>query len=258
MGKDKSFLEDFYTETMTEMAETFFTRRRKVEARLEGFAGLAREVRALGQRALRHWGALFALLVDEDSAIGFFREIGVDAADLPGLAAAAGDPWRFTPPFALTFSSRYAKSVRYVYMAVRAATHDYLHGAYGPDPHNPVRKILLPNYDAVLKLAETINVEVAGVNSGQTPTAVLSYAKSMDPSEVEREAVVGGTGWEDVNKLDRDLAFQPINIEGLGLPKLPEVPPLDDVESQLDALSSAICKLRNEEARRAMKWLKAG
>ncbi|WP_243439254.1 hypothetical protein [Fundidesulfovibrio soli] len=257
MPKNKSFLEDFYTETMTEMADNFFSRRRKVEARLEGFAALAGDVRGMGLRALKHWGALFGLLVDEELTIGFFRECGVDAGALPALAAAAGDPWRFTPPFALTFAGRYAKSVRYVYMAVRAATQDYLHGAYGPDPHNPARKILLPNLDSLKALAETINAEVEGVNSGQSPSAVLSFAKSMDPAEVEKEAVVGGTGWEDVRKLDRELAFKAIDLDALGLPELPDIPPLDDVEVQLDALSSAISRLRPEEARRALSWLKA-
>ena len=258
MPKNKSFLEDFYNETMTEMAENFFARRRRGETRLEGFRALAGDVRETGLRALRHWGALFALLVDEELAVGFFRECGVDASALPAQAAAAGDPWRFTPPFALTFAGRYAKSVRYVYMAVHAATQDYLHGAYGTDTHNPARKILLPNLDALKTLAGTLNAEVEGVNTGQSPSTVLSFAKSMDPTEVEKEAVVGGMGWEDVRKLDRELAFKVIDLDALGLPDLPDIPPLDDVEVQWDALSSAISKLRNEEARRALKWLKAG
>lgn len=256
MASRDDFFGEFYTETMTEMAENFFSRRREVEARLEGFYRLAEEVRSTAANALRHWRTFFLLLVDAEGAQEFLCQAGADVAGLPAMAA-AGEPWRFHPPFALTGKGRYRKSVSYVYLAAMEATRNYLEGSYGRDPRNPMKMRLLPNYATLNALAVTINKEVEAVNTGQTPTAVLCYAKSLDASEQTREAVTGGMMGEDVCKLDRDMAFKPIDFAALNLPLLQLPKPLDEVEDALDALADSVYKIRTEEAIKALAFVKS-
>ncbi|MBI4807237.1 MAG: hypothetical protein HY795_18640 [Desulfovibrio sp.] len=253
----KDFFDEFYNETMTEMAENFFSRRKEMEARLEGFASLAGGVKSVAVKALRKWNTLFTLLVDADVALTFFRERGMQAGHIPALAAAAGDPWRFKPPFAFTEASRYRKSVRYAYEAVRQATLDYNEGSYGNDPKNPRKKVLLPNYATLKDLAEKINAEVCSVNTCQTPSTVLAYAKSMDPHAAGKEAIVGGMTGEDVCKIDSDMAFKPVDFEGLALPVLPTPPALEEIQSSLDEMSDTIFSVRRGDAKRALACVSA-
>lgn len=248
----RDFMDELYTETMSEMAENFFHRRKEMENRLDGFARLEGEVRALGIKALRRWKTFFLLLVDEDAALEFCREAGMEAGHIPTLSEAAGPPWRFKTTFALTRFRRYRWSVRYTYQALRQASQDYLEGSYGMDPKNPMKKILLPNYSTMKNLAETINSEVKCVNTGQCPSAVLCYVKSLDQSEISREAVTGGGVGEDMTRLDDELAFKPVDFEALKLPVLPMPAPLEDVQSRLDALCESIYDTRGEEALRAL------
>lgn len=257
MPARKDFFEEFYTETMSEMAGNFFSRRRDMETRLDGFANLASEVRSVAMRALRRWGTFFTLLVDEDKALDFLTESGVNARDVPSLAAAAGDLWRFRIPFAFTEAGRYRKSVRHAYVAVRQSTLDYREGSYGVDPRNPKKKVILPHYDALMELAASINNEVLKINSTQSPSAMLAYVKSLDPAAMERESIVGGPAGGDMGKMDRDLAFAPVDIAGLALPMLPVPPPLDTVTDRLDELSGHTFETRREEARRALALVRS-
>ncbi len=257
MASRNDFFNEFYTETMTEMAENFFSRRREVEARLEGFSRLADEVRSVAGVALRRWKTFFTLLVDTASAQDFLRQAGAEMADLPGLAASAGEPWRFHPPFALTPRGRYRKAVAYVYRAAREATSDYLEGSYGRDPRNPMKMRLLPNYATLKDLADTINKEVESVNTSQSPTTVLCYAKSLDASEQTREAVTGGLMGENVCKLDEDLAFKPIDFAALHLPVLLLPQLTEEVEDALTELADSISATRKEEAMKALAFVKS-
>lgn len=252
MAGGKDFFDDFYTETMTEMAENFFSRRREVEARLEGFQRLAGEVRSLAVKALRRWGTVFVLLLDEEVAVAFFAELGADASRLPGLAASAGDPWRFRPVFALTDAGRYRKSLRYAYQAARQATQDYVEGTYSTDPKNPLKKVLTPNYAAIKALAAKINAEVETVNTAQSPSTVLAYCKSLDPAASERESIAGAVNGGSACRLDKELAFKPIDFESLSLPELPLPPPLEAMQDALDRLGAQVFSARRQDAMKAL------
>lgn len=252
MADRKDFSDEFYNETMAEMAGTFFSRRKELESRLENFTRITAEVREVASKALRRWRTFFTLLVDERAALDFCRESGVDARHIPPLAASGGGLWSFRLPFAFTEAGRYRKSVRHAYQAMRQATLDYADGCYGSDPKNPRKKILLPNYCALKNLAEKINHEIKEVNNGQTPSTVLAYAKSLDPGEGEREDIMGGLAGEDVVKLDREMAFTPIDFNSLDLPELPAPPALEEVRDRLDALSDTMFADHREQVRQAM------
>lgn len=251
MSPRRNFFDEFYSETMSEMAENFFSRRREMEARLEGFTRLAAEVKMVAGKALRRWKTLFVLLGDEETALDFCQGAGMDASE--AAAALAGvEPWRFKPPFALTEAGRYRACLRYAYQAMAQATLDYLDGTYAMDSRNPLKKVLTPNLASLKDLADKINAEVTSINTNQSPTRMLAYVKGLDPAELEREAIAGGQGCEDVCRIDRDLAFTPVDFKTLGLPALPRPPAPDDARASLDAFGSAVFGARKEACRRAM------
>jgi hypothetical protein len=252
MGENKSFVDDFYHETMTEMADNFFSRRRELETRQEGFARLSGEVRSYSVKALKRWRTFCLLLGGCDAASDFLHSIGMDAQGVPDMAAQAGDPWRFKPQFGLTARGRHRKGVRYAYRAMRQATQDYMEGAYGTDPKNPRKKIVLPNYRGLKDMAEKINADVDCVNTGQCPSTVLCYVKSLDPAAQEKEAVTGGMTGESVCRLDEEMAFHPVDFAALELPELPVPPPLDGVQDRLDEASARAYSERRAEVERAL------
>jgi len=253
-GRD-DFFSEFYNEAMLEMAGNFFSRRKEVEGRLERFRGLADEVRSAGVAALRRWRTFFLLLLEDDRAREFLRQGGADLPGLPALAATVDAPWRFKTPFGWTGKSRYRKSVAFSYRAAWEATREYLEGGYCRDPRNPMKKCLTPNYATLKRLAEAINKEVAAVNTGQTPATVLGYVKSLDTSELARESVTGGLLGEDFSKIDRDMAFNPIDFPALNLPDLLLPKPLEAVEDALDALCAAVYEAHPEDAAKALAAL---
>ncbi|GFK95727.1 hypothetical protein NNJEOMEG_03595 [Fundidesulfovibrio magnetotacticus] len=258
MGPHQNFFDEFYAETMTEMAESFFARRKELEVRQEAFTRLALQVRDLGGKALRRWGSFFALLADAGVSRAFCEAAGLRACELPALAAGAGDPCRYRFPLALTARGRYEKAVRYAYEAMRLATRDYMEGGYGQDPRNPAKKILLPNHASLKRMAEAINAEVDKVNTCQTPSTVLAYAKSLDPVSAGREAVAGGFTGENVCKIDEDMAFKPVDFDALGLPELPVPPETEAVRPALDAACDAAWSGHREAAVRALACLTRG
>jgi len=255
---DQNFIEDFYSETMAEMAGNFFSRRKDMDARLEGFGRLAEEVRFIGEKALRRWKSFFILLPDEKAVAGFFTRRGVDVSSLSALAGAGGDPWRFRPPHAFTASGRFRKSVRHVYEAVHLAAKDYLEGGYANDPKNPKKKIITPSYSMLQRLAKMLNEEVVKLNTTQNPSMILAYCKSLDPAEGERENITGGLSGEDCSKIDRDMAFKPIDLAAMELPSMPAVEPLDAVRGDLDKLADAVYQAGPEAALKAIDYLTLG
>jgi len=234
------FFDDFYTEAMSEMAKNFFARRKETEARMEGFASLAAQVRATSEKVQRRLDTFLCLTREDPLALAFLARAG---GDFVGLVAASNrnpNPWPIETPFAFTFSGRHQKALNKAYASLQQAVRDYREGAYGPDPADPRRKVLLPNYRSVRELAQAINKEVETVNTAQTPTTVLAYAKSLDPQAAGRESVTGGLVGLDVGKIDRDLAFRPIDFDALGLPDYPELLPADQLEDELEALGQAV------------------
>ena len=140
---------------------------------------------------------------------------------------------------------------------MRQATQDYNECSYGTDPKNPRKKVLLPNYSTLKDLAAKINAEVRSVNTCQTPSTVLAYAKSLDPSRGGEGSHCRGMTGEDACRIDNDMAFKPVDFDGLGLPVLPTPPALEDVQSSLDAVSDAVFTARREDAKRALAVVSA-
>lgn len=238
MAVGSDYADDLKQELLTEMADNFFSRRRHLDERLEGFAAMRDKVARQGQLALARWRAFRALLLGGERADAFLAGLGYD----PAALAASGDKGalrpRIRPALALTAAGRYRRTVRNAYENLRRELELYNDGTYVPDPRDPRRKARVPGFHHLMETVEKLNAEIAAVNTCQCPSDMLRFTKSLDPQRQEQEHTCGGAG--DGCRLDNDLAYACLDASGLGVPALPTPPPLEAVADSLDALADAL------------------
>jgi len=234
------YADDLKRELLTEMADNFFSRRRRLDERLEAFPGLREKVARQGALALARWRAFRALLLGSEAGDRFLAGLGFD---LPALDAFPQQPDirpRLRRPLGLTAAGRYRKAVLAAYDDLRQELENYNEGGYAPDPRDPRRMGRIPGYEHLVSTANALNEEIAAVNACQCPTDVLQFTKSLDPVRQEQEHACGGIDMAGACRLDAELAFKPIAPASLDAPCLPTPPPLDDVKSALAALADQL------------------
>lgn len=238
--------DDLHAEIMTEMAENFFSRRRNLEDSLDQFYRLVVRVRRVGMAALVKWHTLFRLLLCDDTAKRLFESLGAVPADILWYCKNVNEIGPMRRPLALTGLGRYVKTVERLYEQVRQAAANYNHGVFSPDPVDARKMRAIPGYLQVKDMCAEVNAEIKTVNEGQSPYSVLAFAKSLDPEGLQRESIAGAT-LSETQKIDRDLAFVPIAFEDLGLPHIPELPPLSEVRDRLKGVCRNLLRTRKDE-----------
>jgi hypothetical protein len=258
MTADSGYADDLKHELLTEMAENFFSRRRRLDERLEAFAVLRERVVRRGAPCLARWHAFRALLLAGDEADRYLAGLGFDLDALSAFPNPSKAHGSRGVPLALTAAGRYRKAVLRAYQALRRELADYNEGGYAPDPREPRRMRRIPGYDTLLSVARDLNREIEAVNACQCPSDMLQFTKSLDPARQEQEHACGGIGLGGSCGLDRELAYQPLDLDALGAPPLPTPPPLDAVEDELSALASRLYDASPEAVRAALKALAKG
>ncbi|WP_300162891.1 hypothetical protein [Solidesulfovibrio sp.] len=254
VGND--YADDLKQELLTEMADNFFSRRRRLDERLEAFAGTREKVARQGTLALARWRAFRKLLLDSAQADLFLASLGYDVERL----LAFGDKDVLTPrirtAFGFTAAGRYRRTVRAAYEDLRNELELYNDGSFVPDPHDPRRKARVPGFCHLMETAQKLNEEIASVNSCQCPSDMLRFTSSLDPDRQEQEHACGGIG--DACRLDEALAYTCLDISCLDVPVLPTPPTLDTVSDTLDALADALCQADPAGVKAAMESGKSG
>jgi hypothetical protein len=256
MMVDGGYADDLKHELLTEMAENFFSRRRRLDERLEAFAAMRERVARRGMPCLARWRTFRALLLGGEAADRFLTKLGFDVDRLRALATATGQIGSGVP-LALTEAGRYRKAVRRCYETLRRELVDYNEGGYAPDPREPRRMRRIPGFDHLLAEGRSLNEEIAAVNAGQCPSDMLQFTKSLDPVRQEQEHACGGHGTCGCG-LDRELAYTPLDLDGLDVPALPTPPPLEAVADELSALAKQLYAGQPQAARTALETLAKG
>jgi hypothetical protein len=255
MKTTADYLDALAGETLADMADSFFSRRKSLDDAIDIFNAQAEEVKALAENVLSIWRTFYRLLF-RDEGLGEFMSI----AGLPRAGPLAyiedGKPlWHFTPPFSLTAKSRYRGSLLLCYQALAAAAQEYREGVYAPDPKNPKRKRLTPNYDSLAETARKLTVEIDAVNSGQPAYCMINFAKSLNPAEIERERVTGATLGNMEAKINAEMAYEQISFNDLGVPDIPLLPPFERIRDELCGLAGRLYRDHADEAAALLKSL---
>lgn len=230
MGMEK-YADDLHSEVMTEMAESFFSRRVQLEESLDHFHRLVTRIRPIGMETLRRWRTLFQLLLGGEEAWAFMHSLGGNPDHLLSFSMPFGELCLLRQPMALTVRGKYVKTVLRCYEELRKSALDYNEGVYVADARDPRKKRRVPGLAQVKALCLEVNREICAVNEHQSPYCVLSFAKSMDPVRLHQERIAGAVIDGDAMRIDKDLAFLPVIFEDLGLPDIPTPPPLESVHN---------------------------
>jgi len=249
------YADDLKCELLAEMAGNFFSRRCRLDQRLEAFTGLCQTVAKQGERALTRWRAFHALLLGDGEADRFLEKLGFAVATLATFPQSNAPCPHGRRPLALTAAGRYTKTVLAAYERLRQDLEKYNEGGYAPDPRDPRRMIHLPGYRSLLATAKALNAEIESVNACQCPSDMLQFTKGLDPVRQEQERACGGIAMGNSGHLDRDMAFKPIDVTALGVPSLPTPPPLETVEDELAALAGRLHSTAPDAANAAMAAL---
>ncbi|MEA5087956.1 hypothetical protein [Solidesulfovibrio sp.] len=244
------YADDLKQELLTEMADNFFSRRHRLDERLEAFAGTREKVARQGLLALARWRAFRKLLLDSAQADLFLSGLGYDVARL----SACEDPNAVTPhirtAMGLTAYGRYRRTVRNAYEDLRRELELYNEGSFIPDPRDPRRKARVPGFNHLMETAKALNKEIESVNSCQCPSDMLRFTRSLDPERQEQEHACGGIG--DACRLNEELAYACLDLSCLDVPVLPTPPELDNVSDTLDALTDVLFQVDPAGVKAAM------
>ncbi len=239
MAIDK-YADDLRSEVMTEMAESFFSRRVQLEENLDHLHRLVTRIRPIGMETLRRWRTLYQLLLGGEEAAAFLSSLGGDPAHLLSFSMPFGELCLLRQPMALTMRGKYVKTVLRCYEELRKSALDYVEGAYVADARDSRKKRRVPGLNQVKAMCDEINREVCAVNERQSPYCVLNFAKSLDPVRAHQERIAGAVVDGDATRIDKDLAFLPVVFEDLGLPDIPTPPPLERVHTDVVRLCKAL------------------
>lgn len=255
----RTLVDDLAEETLAEMAETFFGSRREIERLQARVAELAAELGDRLSRVRRVAALLGRLLLDPATAERFYMRIDVPAEPFLKLAEQGPNKglYPYKPPLSLRTKGRWIKSVFGVYDILQKEVDVYLHGRYEQDPKDPKRKRLTVNYNTVSDLAGALNQSVAKANEGDRPSDVMRYVRSLDPMEQEKERLTGATLEGYDQRIDESMALKPLDIDRLGLVKLPELPRSSAARDRLEPFLAMLYKERRAEVRALMGQLKS-
>ena len=248
----KDYADELQQEVVSDMAETYFGARKDIDDMLEVFDNMVGELRQhephLSQAAAR----LHRLLLDKETAEGFYETLGVAQTSIP-YTDEAPKPFFDKLPFAFTGAGRYERCVFRVYNLLQKAVDEYLNGRYFDDPEQPGRKGLTVHYFRLKALSEYINEEIGKVNKTAVSGA-LQFIKTMDPEQMQQEGIMGETA-KGAERIDQDMHFSPMDFEGLGLPVVHELPALYSVREAIKVFCSKLYKERREDIAGAMQSL---
>lgn len=234
MKSNDDFPESLADEVLTEMAHNFFGERVQLEDNIRFLHKTADRLRQKEAGIYERAGFLNHLMVTPEAARSLYRAIGIDSGFFDVKTEVTDRVLPALPPLALTRKGEYVKFVLWAYEALRGACENYLKGSASINPNRTESEAHEADYRLVQSLCILINQEIDRINQRCLPTQVLQAVKRFDPATQSKEYITGGgTEYVDHCSLNENLAFKPIDFSTLNLRALPELPPLEKVQSTI-------------------------
>jgi hypothetical protein len=234
MDRHKTLADALESEVLSEMADTFFGKRKALEDLIEDFKLIVEDIRAREAKVFSRVFFLRSLLLGQEGEEELFAALGLQDPFNSSVLHPGSRTWQpDSTPFALFTSTRFEKAVLQAYAEVRGSCEVYMNGEYEEDPNQRGRKRLSPHYRQVQRHCARLNERIEKINTEMTPSSVLQYARSISSEDQPGAGTLSNS--LGAESLDNGLMFQKLDFEALGLWKAPSLPP---VESCGDALRS--------------------
>jgi len=210
-------------EVLTDVAQTFFGARRKLDDMIEILKDYADTLEQKAAIVIRRAGTLNYLLVEQERILGFYDAIGVaDPGELSRCTPPDPLP-HLAPGFSLTGRGRFVKAVASQYERLWKACREYRCSSANPLADAKKAEDACVDFRLVKAMWEVVNGKIREINEESSPSAVLQYAKGFD-SRGEKQSKVAGATAGEYTGLDRKFVYRPISMEEMHLHHFPELP----------------------------------
>lgn len=252
MSDIKDFADQLQQEVVSDMAESYFGKRKNIDTMLIAFEEMVQELRKQEEKVLRAAAVLRHLLLDTAGVTQFCEALSLGTLCVP-QSEFLPVPSYHSLPFAFTKAGRYRLCVVSAYEHLRKQNDLYLNGQHYTDKQG--RKRLTTHYLRIQDVCGQINAEIELVNNRMSPSGTLRYVKSMDPMRNEQSNIMGDVCMSEGCSIDSDLTFQPIEFDDYALRVVEELPSLDYVKSSIKSFCSDIYDSRQKDVLIAMESL---
>lgn len=241
MQSKKDLIEPLVGDILSDVADSFFTARRSLEAKIDLFHESVKKLRGMATDIHQHAALLNLLLVNDRQAEAFYRMLGLKAETF--LAAADVDPRSILSgvPLGFGFNTRYTKLVFVVYSSLQEACDFYLNGQSDSSKTRAAPEGEKIYYRLIVKMHQLLNGEIVRINETISPSCTLQFAKAFKPDVLAKEKLTGG-GITSSMSLDNKLCYRPIDLSALGLLEIPLFPKLDQVKGPVKSFCKDLCR----------------
>jgi hypothetical protein len=239
-------------EVMSEMAGSFFGERRQMEERLQVLSDMVQELNDKAARVEDQARLLHQVATGPEKGRELLRMFRVDPAPFPAEIGLARRALPDRMPAAFTPRGAYVKLLEMAYEGLQAMVAAYM-GAEEADAADAEG----PSYALIEAVVRLLNGEIETLNRNRAPSQVLQTAKRFRDTDAARASVAGAEGeFRPGGRLDQGLAFQPVQMAGLGLRTFPLMPPLENVQPKVEWFGRKIYDQRTEMARSVLRTVR--
>lgn len=240
----------FAGEILLEVAGTFFGTRKHIEEMIALVHDSAKRLQRQSRQVDHRAATLNYLLLHPVNSRKFFGIANVDYKAFAVDGPPTNDGLPPNKPSGWTVKRKYINLVLEAYAALQTAVSLYQTGP--PDDDGDVRPSLPEDayYNLLVEMCRLINAKITALNQGMTPSATMSYVKTLDAEGRSKARIAGGASGEYAQSIDQKLRFDRIRFTDLGLKSYPLLPPLNPMRAKITAFCKTLFKTNTPEVRR--------
>jgi hypothetical protein len=245
----RDFFDPLVDELLSEVAESFFEARRKLDAKIEIFRSYVKRL-TQKQRLIQERAAILNfLLLNQSRAEAFYRMLDVDPEPFITEKKFDKETLAALLPFGLRVRTRYVKLTLDAYQRLQQACQDYVYGRRHAGDADAQRSEEV-SYKLVIEMLKILNQEINKINCSLSPSCSLQFAKKFHPDTLQKEKITG-TGTQSYDAIEKQLQYAPIDLADLDIAEYPLLPNLQGVAHKIERF----CKSAYSENVEAVKDL---
>ncbi|MEZ4528802.1 MAG: hypothetical protein R2941_23065 [Desulfobacterales bacterium] len=253
------YVDSLAEEVLTEMATSFFGARKQVDDSITVLERYAESLRKKAEEVEAGARFLAWMMVSPETVAQFYQTIGISENTFP-LEGEVSD--RFLPgemPGALTAKGVFVKLTIHAYKTLQKLCDEYMNGKKANDMEKHDPNAIDSGYRIMQALCQLVNEQINKINSEMRPGQTLRYFKRFSPGTETKEDITGGMTFGASGsecRLNRALAFEPIDMNSFCLKEYPVLPAPDEAEAKLISLCKKVWDSRQKQARDILEEVK--
>ncbi|CAN2042617.1 conserved hypothetical protein [Candidatus Magnetomoraceae bacterium gMMP-15] len=237
-------------EVLSDVANTFFSKRKELENNIETFKLFVKKLQKKERQVNVRANFLNYLFLDRKISCKFYKLININEPEilLKNENSDLNIPKKM--PFAFTTGKEFTILVVQAYDALQQACDEYMNGNNNYNPYESNKQPDV-NYKQIKLMNKIINEKIYKINYEASPVCVLQYVKQFDIETRGKKRITGATFGGYGCSIDEKLTYKPIDFNSLELKKYPRLPKHDEVVSDI----TLFCKKQYHNHKNEVKKL---